>query len=442
MKKKRAIAYLLIGALTAGLFGNTVPARTAFATEEEGVSEEVKQQINSLENKTNEIQSEISDLDSELVSLLTNIDTLEANIADNAEEIERTETELVYAQEAIENQYTDMKVRIRYMYETGETSALEMLLESGSIGDFLNRIEYVTSVYDYDRELLSAYTATQYEIRQMKLNLESARTQMEAQESELTAKQASLDSLIESKRGQLKDFENQLAAAKEEARRQAEEARRQAMIAAVQKAQAEAAAREEAERRAKAAAAEKAAQEQRAREAAAAAVAAQNATNNANNANKTPAVAATPITSDDSTGTDAAQATPAPQPVEVNVDPDPVTNISGGSVVAYAQQFVGNPYVWGGNSLTNGCDCSGFVVQVYKHFGVNLSGSRHSSALRSVGQPVSFENIQPGDIVCYSGHVALYAGGGKIVEAMDSQHGITCSRSVTCNKILAIRRVI
>ena len=125
-----------------------------------------------------------------------------------------------------------------------------------------------------------------------------------------------------------------------------------------------------------------------------------------------------------------------------DLNPGPVTGVSGSAVVAYAQQFVGNPYVWGGNSLTNGCDCSGFVVQVYSHFGINLAASRNSAALRSVGSAVSINNIQPGDIVCYPGHVGLYAGGGTIVEAQSTAAGITTGRSVYCHEILAIRRVI
>lgn len=123
-------------------------------------------------------------------------------------------------------------------------------------------------------------------------------------------------------------------------------------------------------------------------------------------------------------------------------NPAPVTGVSGGAVVGYASQFVGNPYVWGGNSLTNGCDCSGFVVQVYKNFGINLSGSRSSAALRGVGRAVSYENMQAGDIVCYSGHVGIYTGAGTIVEAQSTRAGITSSRSVNCKSILAIRRVI
>lgn len=125
-----------------------------------------------------------------------------------------------------------------------------------------------------------------------------------------------------------------------------------------------------------------------------------------------------------------------------NANPAPVTDVSGSAVINYANQFVGNKYVWGGNSLTNGVDCSGFVVQIYKHFGIDLSGSRHTSLLEKVGRAVSYENMQPGDIVCYEGHVGLYTGAGTIVEAQSSRAGITNNRSVNNRTIKAIRRVI
>ncbi len=112
----------------------------------------------------------------------------------------------------------------------------------------------------------------------------------------------------------------------------------------------------------------------------------------------------------------------------------------GKAVIDYALQFVGNPYVWGGTSLTNGADCSGFVMSVYKNFGVNLPHS--SSAQRKCGYDVGgIQNAQPGDIICYSGHVALYIGDGKIVHASTSKTGIIVSNNASYKKILAVRRI-
>lgn len=112
---------------------------------------------------------------------------------------------------------------------------------------------------------------------------------------------------------------------------------------------------------------------------------------------------------------------------------------SGNAVAQFALQFQGNPYVYGGTSLTNGADCSGFVMSVYKNFGVNLPHS--SSADRHVGSAVgSLAEAQPGDLICYSGHVALYIGGNQIVHASTSKTGIIVSRANYRN-ILAIRRI-
>ena len=110
----------------------------------------------------------------------------------------------------------------------------------------------------------------------------------------------------------------------------------------------------------------------------------------------------------------------------------------GAAVVGYAAQFVGNPYVYGGSSLTNGTDCSGFVMSVYSAFGVGLPHS--SAAMRSVGYGVDVNAMQPGDIVCYSGHVGIYAGNGTIVNALNQQHGITYT-NVNYSPILAVRRI-
>lgn len=339
---------------------------------------EAAKSVKEIQNEKNKLQDQIDDLQSQLTGLLSDIDVLQSQIADNQSQISDAQYELQQAEESRQKQYDAMKLRIRYTYENSQKSVFSILLESDSFSDFLNRVEYTNSVYTSDRELLSSYESTCQEIEDMKAELESEQTQLANQESQLEAKQSSLNSLIESKQGQMADFDQQLAEAK-------------------------------------AAAAKKAAEEKAAAERAQAA-----------------ANAAAVSTSSSSSSSKA----------DVGANPAPKTSVGGSSVVSYAKQFVGNPYVWGGDSLTGGCDCSGFVVQVYKHFGIDLSGSRNSAALRSVGSAVSYENIQPGDIVCYPGHVGIYAGGGVIVEAQSSKAGITANRSVTCHPILAIRRVI
>lgn len=110
----------------------------------------------------------------------------------------------------------------------------------------------------------------------------------------------------------------------------------------------------------------------------------------------------------------------------------------GQSVVDFAKQFIGNPYAFGGTSLTNGTDCSGFVKSVYAKFGIYMP--RTSYAMRGAGRAVSYSEMLPGDVICYSGHVGIYAGNGQIVNAIDSAHGIGMS-SATYANIITIRRM-
>ena len=116
--------------------------------------------------------------------------------------------------------------------------------------------------------------------------------------------------------------------------------------------------------------------------------------------------------------------------------------VSGGTgqeIANYARQFVGNPYVPGGTSLTDGCDCSGFTMSVYKHFGYSIP--RNSGAQAAYGRGVSYEEAQPGDIFCYAGHVGIYLGGGQIVHASTQATGIKISNALY-RSVISIRRIV
>ena len=110
------------------------------------------------------------------------------------------------------------------------------------------------------------------------------------------------------------------------------------------------------------------------------------------------------------------------------------------SMLEYAKQFLGNPYVWGGTSLTKGADCSGFVQSVYANFGVSLP--RTSYEQQNAGTEVSYADAQPGDLICYGGHVAIYMGNGQIVHASNSQDGIKISNDATYRTIVSVRRLV
>lgn len=137
-----------------------------------------------------------------------------------------------------------------------------------------------------------------------------------------------------------------------------------------------------------------------------------------------------------STGTKAAGNTTA----EKNVTPPKQNASLGQSIADYAVQFIGNPYVWGGTSLTNGADCSGFVMSVYKNFGINLprtSGEQGKSG-KNVG---GLSNAQAGDLVSYSGHIGIYIGNGKIVHASTAKTGIKISNA-NYRQVLSVRRIV
>lgn len=356
-------------------------------------------EIKGYESERNDAQSQVTELNSQLIELMAEVESLKGQIAEKQQEIEQATQDIADAEASEQQQYEMMKKRIRYIYENDDKNAITIFCESSSFSDFIDRIQYTNSIYNSDKQMLDSYEATKIEIQEMKKGLETEQLTLENQQKELEAKQTSLNSMLAQAKQTVADYDTKIAAAREQAKKRANELARQAK------------ARIEAENARKVLAAQQAAQQQKAQQ----------------SAKNTTATGSTAMV----TGT-----------AGESLNPAPTTGVSGSSVVAYASQFIGNPYVWGGNSLTDGIDCSGFVVEVYRHFGIDLSAYRNSASLRSVGQAVTYENIQAGDIICYQGHVGIATGAGTIVEAQGKSTGITNYRPYACHQILAIRRVI
>lgn len=133
------------------------------------------------------------------------------------------------------------------------------------------------------------------------------------------------------------------------------------------------------------------------------------------------------------------------QEVQGNVQQTETTEVSaqpasnGQVIVDYACQFIGNPYVWGGTSLTDGADCSGFVQSVFAHFGISLPRTTYDQI--NAGVEVNYDQAMPGDLICYDGHIGIYIGNGQIVNAQNPEQGIGISPA-TYTTILSVRRIV
>ena len=359
-----------------------------------------KNEINGLKDQQQTTADDIKNKSAKLDEILAAQKKLQKDITSKQAEIEQNQKDLAAAQEKQQEQYDAMKKRIQFMYEnSAEDNIWTAIIESNGITDMLNRIEYVSDVYDSDRALMDSYQAAVEQVKEIGTKLDNDMNELTAMQDDYEKQQADVEAAIVALENQKEQYASQIAQAQQQAENYQNIITAQGKII----------------------------QEQEAAAAAAAAAAARaNSSSGSSSYDGGGAGKGGSIASDYAAGG--------------GKNPGASTGVSGSSVVSYAMQFVGNPYVWGGNSLTNGVDCSGFVHEVYAHFGI--STPRYSQAFKSVGQAVSFDNIQPGDVVVYPGHVAIYAGGGVIVEAQSTKAGITARRSVQCHTILAIRRLV
>lgn len=388
------LVFVLAGSLTAGACAvPNVYAKTEAEKKRDAYKKKLKAKnsdIANIKDSQSDVKDSITVAAAKMKTLLSKQEQLKSDIKDKQNEVEQANKKLEEAKEEEQNQYDAMKLRIQYLYENStDNSIWSAILESNGLSDMLNRIEYATDLYKSDRELMTSYQNAVKKVEDWTMQLADEMDSLLALQDKYQTQQGELKTLMAKLEQQKDAYAQQLAEAQKQAQDYKKTISKQEAII-------------------------------RAQEAAAARA-------NANTYDGGGTGASGGIASDSYLK-------------DPDCNPSQTTDVSGADIVAFAQQFVGNPYVWGGNSLTNGVDCSGFVHQVYAHFGI--STPRYSQAFKSVGQPVSYQNIQAGDVVVYPGHVAIYIGNGNIVEAQSTRAGITNSRPVNCHTITAIRRLV
>ncbi|MFR9271223.1 MAG: NlpC/P60 family protein [Clostridia bacterium] len=333
--------------------------------------------VDDLESSKAAAESEVNTLQSELSATLEKITSLEAELQEKTEAVVKTNEELEEAAYQERQQYSDMKLRIQYMYEEGDGSVVETLLSAKSFSDLVNKAEYVQNVHSYDKQKLEEYIKTKEKVETLKNSLDTEVETMQSKQAALQEEKVSLSSTISSKQSQIAQLDQSI---------------QDALAAAVEEQQAAGEAGGSAQDDADAGATDQG-----------------GSGNGGGNDDKHYA---------------------------------PPSGGSGSAVANYACQFVGNKYEYGGSSLTNGTDCSGFTMAVYAAFGVSLP--HNDAAQEACGRAVSYSEAQPGDLIFYGGHVGIYIGGGSIVHASNSapypEGGIKIS-SATYRTIKCVRRI-
>lgn len=363
----------------------------------------IEDEIDALKEQQEILEEMIADLNAEIINTMTSIGLKEDEIADKEQqisdkqdEIDLTEQEYLDAKAREEQQQDDMITRAQCMYEMGNNTQLGGFLLGEGLGGLLNRMDYIEEVYEYDKKKLQEFEETKNQVHdlwdqleQEKGQLETDRAQLEMDREALKSQKSSLNTMLSKKQAESANFDAEIDQARQEA------AVQKRLIQQEQKRL-------------------KKLQEEEARAARENAGGGNGGGGAPDSGNYTP-TGYTEIV-DNATGSEL-----------------------GKKIAKYALQYVGNPYVSGGTSLTSGADCSGFTWRVYSDF--NYSLPRTSYEQRSAGTGVSYSDAQPGDLICYEGHVALYIGGGKIVHASTPSSGIKVGNA-EYRTILAVRRII
>ena len=421
-RQRKAILILavLVLAVQAPLPGRASPVTRAEqerrrAEEEKSRAESEAQQ---LEEKLGQSRQKEQAMEEELVRLLALKDILESDMEELKTQIQGADRDYRQAEEKRQRQYDILKKRIQFLYEEGDITYLDILLKAKNIGDVVSQTEYFRQLYEYDQEIIQRYEKLKQEAAGKKELLEEKQSQLEVMEEENESQQKELEGFIEARKTESSSFALELEEAQARAAQAAGEViRKTEEIRILRARQEEERIRQEKERI-------RQEQESAGQESGAAGREPGGAGREPGGAGQESGSAGT---AQDSAGTAGGRSVKSIGGTEF-----------GRNVADYALQFVGNPYVYGGTSLTGGTDCSGYTQSVYRHFGVSIP--RTSGEQAGFGREIPYEEMEPGDLVCYSGHVAMYIGGGRIVHASSRKEGIKVSNDPAYRTIVSMRR--
>lgn len=318
--------------------------------------------VNELERKKKNAENAVKTLQDDLAETMADINEMEMKLVSKGEEVIEASAQLEEAEINEQQQYDNMVKRIVAMYESGNSSAIQIIFESGSIAQMLQNMNNVQSLHEYDRAQLDKYIQVKEEIAALKASLETEQKEMQNLQAQLERQQKNLINKISSKKAEIDNFDKQI---KEAARKAAEEAARRA----------------------------------------------------AQQNNKDKVVLNSGNGGVKYTGT-------GDQAV-------------GNAIVAETRKYLGVPYAWGGNTM-KGIDCSGLTKAAHAAVGIYIDRWSGHQAIggKAIG---SVKEAKPGDIICYSGHVAIYIGNERVIHAPHTGSYVK-EATVYLKDIIAIRR--